>query len=176
MSMRNPILIALLATSSFARAQPAPPEPPAPPPAPPIAIAAAEPAGGPPQTGFQLQARMPTQFGLTTLITPGFTAGYRSGNLVIGAELGFTAGKVSDNNNSTSVLLYHLMPVIYLDVWQSTDGRARLNLVGGAGYGQGKVTTQSSTSTSESSASFIPLLAGIGGDYYLHKNFAIGLE
>jgi hypothetical protein len=131
---------------------------------------------GPPATGFQIQARLPTQIGFSSFITPGFSIGYRTGNLVIGAEVGATAGSLEDNGQTDSFRLIHIMPMLYLDVWQSDDGRARLNLVGGAGIGQGKITSTTTMSTSETSATFIPVLAGLGGDYYLHRNFALGVE
>jgi hypothetical protein len=159
----------------------------------PAPIAALVEQGGPPQTGFQLQARMSTQLGLASLITPGFSMGYRTGKVVISAELGVTAGQASfldpvNGDDSISGSLIHVMPAISYDFWQSSDGRARLNFIGGIGFGVGKVTEESSfdddgdpatpliTSTFESSATFLPTLAGIGGDYYLHRNFAVGVE
>jgi len=195
MSKRLALIVLLLGLPSIALAQPTepPPDPnagapaPLPPPQTPPPTYVAQPVaapvapvvgeiGGPPQTGFQLQARMATQLGLTSIITPGFSVGYRTGNMVIGAELGFTAGSLEDDTTTDSFSLIHIMPMIYFDVWQSRDGKARLNLVGGAGFGKGTLTSETMGMKTEASATFIPVLAGIGGDYYLHKNFALGVE
>src|SRR5438309_62784 len=122
--------------SSFALAQPAPSAPPAfPPVSSPATVAAEGEHGGPPQTGFQIQARMSTNLGLTNIITPGFSMGYRTGNIVISAELGLLVGSVTSGNTTDSVTLVHVMPAISYDVWQSDDGRARMNVIGGVGIG-----------------------------------------
>ena len=73
------------------------------------------------------------------------------------------------------------MPVVYVDVWESDDGRARMNLVGGLGYGRGSVTSDTNdgmggTNTSDATVQYLPVLAGIGGDYYIGRNFALGCE
>ncbi|MDB4955713.1 MAG: hypothetical protein JWO36_3282 [Myxococcales bacterium] len=174
---------AVVCGSSFALAQPAP-VPSAPPSFPPTSSPATVPAeiehGGPPQTGFQIQGRMSTNLGLTDIVTPGFSMGYRTGNMVISAELGLIVGSLTSGTLTDSVYLIHLMPAISFDVWQSDDGRARMNVIGGIGIGQGKLkserTDPMNPSISESTATYLPVLAGIGGDYYLHKNFALGVE
>ena len=142
--------------------------------------------GGPPQEGWQLQARLPTNFGVDSLISPGFTIGRRVGKIVIGAEVGLTGGKLSTDNgagstSSESVLLLQIVPMIYDDIWQSIDGRARLDLVAGIGYGRGSVTSENNdgmgnTTSTDSTATILPIILGVGGDYYLHRNFAIGVE
>lgn len=165
------LLLALaFAVPSVARAE----EPPAG--APPV-----EPAGGPPQRGVQLQARMTTQLGVSSVLSPGFSFGYRYGAIVIAAQLGMAVGQLDDTDGaSLSASMIHLMRMIYYDAWTSADGRARLNLVGGLGFGTGTITDQPAPggggTTQEVTATFIPVLAGIGGDYYLHRNFALGVE
>jgi hypothetical protein len=191
---KRALFILVLGVPSVALAQPggdappvgppvAPVEPPVAPPvvAPPVmpvapVVVPAEPKGGPPENGFQIQARLTSGIGVSSIISPGFSMGYRMGSLVIGGELGITAGKLETDTETDSFSLVTLMPMIYIDIWQSADRRARLNLVGGIGVGQGKVTSTSGGTTTESKASFVPLLAAIGGDYYLHKNFALGVE
>ena len=187
------LVVLLLGAPAIAFAQPAdaPPEP-APPPVAPIAsapparmpmVAPAVEEGGPPQAGFQIQARMGTTLGLSSFISPGFSLGYRMGNIVIGAEIGLVAGKFEQDDSgggggtsTDSFSVLSLMPMVYFDVWQSRDKRARFNLVGGIGIGKGKLTSESGGMKSESSATFIPILVGVGGDYYLHRNFALGVE
>ena len=145
-----------------------------------------EPASGGPPDAWQMQARLPTTFGVDNLINPGFAFGHRSGSVVLGAELGVTGGKLTTDNSSgrstsDTLLLLQVLPMIYVDVWHSRDGRARMNLVGGLGFGRGSVTTENTdamnlTTTSTTSVLFMPILAGIGADYYLSRNFALGVE
>lgn len=155
--------------------------PPAPAPAPaPTAPPAVTPAHDGPADGLQLQARLPMQFGVSSLLSPGFTIAYRMGRFAIGGELGLLAGKLTNGNTIDSFYLVHLMPVVYVDIWQSVDGRARLGVVGGIGFGRGKVSSETTnmmiTSTSDETANYIPILLGLGGDYFLHPNFALGVE
>jgi hypothetical protein len=182
--------LVLLALPALAYAQPSDGTPPPPPPGPPPAAMAPPPppaqTGGPPAGGWQLQARMPTNLGTDSILSPGFTIGKRSGNIVFGVEVGITGGKFSTDNgagstNSDTVLLFSLTPLVYIDLWQSEDGRARLNALVGAGYGHGSITATSNdgmggTSSDTSTVSYLPILGGIGGDYYLSKNFALGCE
>jgi hypothetical protein len=154
-----------------------PPEAPPPPPAP---------ASGGPPDAWLMQARLPTTFGIDSLIDPGFAIGHRSGAVVLGAQLGLTGARLtntssSGSSSSDSLLLLQVMPMIYLDVWHSRDGRARMNLVGGLGFGRGSVTTENTdsmnlTTSTTTSVLFMPILAGFGGDYYLTPNFALGVE
>ena len=165
----------------------------APPPPPPVAPSVMQPPPPPPEAepssvadGWQFQARLPTTFGVENLITPGFVIAHRSGNMAIGAELGVAGGSESHDlgmgaSRTYSLWVYQIMPTIYLDVWQSKDGRARMNLVGGIGYGQGNVTSNSNdgmgmTTSSTDSVSYVPAMAGFGGDYFLSRNFAMGVE
>src|SRR5206468_1491384 len=120
------LVIAVVCTPALAFAQ-------APTTAPPSATPAT-PAPEGPADGFQLQARLPTQFGVSSLISPGFTVGYRMGRFVIGGEIGLLAGRLSENGTTDSFYLVHLMPVMYYDIWESDDGRARLNIVAGIGF------------------------------------------
>jgi hypothetical protein len=169
--------------------EPAPPTP-APPPAPlppPPQIAPAPPPpvvpvthpGGPPAAGFQLQARLPTQLGLASVITPGFSLGYRVNKVVFGLQFGLTEAKLSDDQTTDAVQLFTMMPTISDDLWLSDDGRARLNVIVGIGYAKGSIETTDNvngTGTTTSDVSYLPTLVGVGGDYYLHRNFALGVE
>jgi hypothetical protein len=160
---------------------PAPPSsaPPAPVLAPPPSQVAPMPApGGPPLTGVQLQARVPTQIGLASVITPGFSIGYRLNKVVLGLQFGLSEGKLSDNNVTDAVQLYSIMPTVSDDLWLSDDGRARLNITVGIGFGKGSVesTDTAGGGTSQTDLTYLPTLIGVGGDYYLHRNFALGVE
>lgn len=141
--------------------------------------------GGPPD-GWMFQARIPTGIGLDTVLSPGFVIAHRAGKVAIGAELGVVGGKFTTDNgggasDSTQVLLISVMGMLYDEMWTSPDGKARFGILGGAGYGRGSITTDSNdgmggTNHTESTAGYLTLLAGMGGDYYLHPNFALGVE
>lgn len=189
MSKLKVVVVAVALAPALALAQPTEGTPPASPPMvappPPPPVVAAPTQGGPPDA-WMMQARLPTTFGVDSLINPGFAIGYRSGAIVLGAEIGLTGAKLTNTNSSgssssDSLLLLQVLPMIYIDAWHSRDGRARMNLVGGLGFGRGSVTSESTdtsnlTSSSTTSVLFMPILAGIGGDYYLSPNFAIGVE
>ncbi len=71
--------------------------------------------------------------------------------------------------------------MIYADMWKSPDGKARMNFVGGIGIGRGSESNDSTdgmggSTHSEATVTFLPILAGIGGDYYFSPNFALGME
>ena len=90
--------------------------------------------------------------------------------------------------------MYQIAPTVLFDVWQSTDGRARANLIASVGYGRAsyKVTDDfescsfdpntgadnCTTQRDEASggATLIPITLGFGGDYFLSRNFALGAE
>jgi hypothetical protein len=155
------------------------PTPAVPPPTPAVVVApppppAGDPAGdfGPPEGGFQIQARLATQFGATAILSPGFAVGYRRGNLVLGGQLGVMGGSIEADGEEISAQIVQIVPTGYWDFWRSRDGRARMNLVFGLGIGRANLQI----GDDEFSASFVPALLGVGGDYYLHRNFAIGVE
>ncbi len=199
--MKLPAVVVCLAVPSLALAQAPPPDteepppPPAPAPAPepppptpaevPHAVIAppAEPPApeptGPPAHGFQIVGRMPTQLGLTSVITPGFSIGFRMNKVVLGLQLGVTEGKLSNDSTTDAFQLYSAMPTISDDLWLSADGRARMNVVVGVGYGKGSIQTTDTANmqpTTESDITFLPTLVALGGDYYLSPNFALGVE
>ena len=149
-------------------------------------------------SGFMVQARMQAQSSLLSLGGgPGFLVGYRGPSFALGFGLGLTRLGVTSNEGgsaSASITLFQFLPTVMLDVWHSADGRARANLVGGLGYERGSVsvtsTSQScffnpttggtscapSSSTDSVGASLIPLIVGVGGDYFLSRNFGLGAE
>ncbi len=186
MSIRSLVVTFAVAAPSVAIAQPSEPEPAVATPQPVAVALPVPPARTGPLDAWQLQARLPTNFGVDSLINSGFVISHRSGAITLGAEIGLTGAKLTDDNpggdsTTDSLLLFQVMPMIYVDVWHSRDERARLNLVGGLGIGRGSVTTETTdtmnlTTTSTTSILFMPVLAGIGGDYYVSPNFAVGVE
>ena len=146
-------------------------------------------------TGFMVQGRLQTQSSLLSLAGPGFLVGYQGKPFALGLQLGLTRVGISSTptgqpENSASVLLYQVVPTAMFDFWQSADSRARANVIGGVGYGRASVSITSSqecivdgngvqTCSSDEQkvgAGFIPVMLGIGGDYFLGRNFGIGLE
>ncbi|MEO8700457.1 MAG: hypothetical protein ABI867_10450 [Kofleriaceae bacterium] len=186
MQLRTSLFILTLLVPSIAAAQepdpePAPtapvPTPPPPAPAPvPVAMPIVDPSGfaGPADRSIQLQARLATQIGTTSVLSPGFAVGYRMGDVVIGGQLGVMRATLDAGGSSSSASIVQLVPMVYWDFWKSKDGRARMNLVGGIGIGKASLSLDDGDDKID--ATFIPVLAGVGGGYYLHKNFSIGVE
>jgi hypothetical protein len=177
---------------------PAPAAPPPVAPAPFVAPPATEAdAKGATASGFMVQARMQANSSLLSLGGgPGFLMGYRGPSFALGVGLGLTRLGLSSKesgSDSASVVLFQIVPTAMVDVWHSADGRARADLVGGIGYQRASFssTTDSQTCTLDSTgrsicttkankssagATLIPVMVGIGGDYFLSRNFAIGAE
>jgi hypothetical protein len=123
-----------------------------------------------------------------------FLLGYQGPSFAVGLGLGLSRlGVSAGNDGSASLMLFQIMPTAIIDVWHSADGRARANVIGGVGYGRGSLsattTSQScvadgfgnetcSTQNEDSSAGagFVPVMLGLGGDYFLSRNFALGAE
>jgi len=149
-------------------------------------------------SGFMIQARMQAQSSLLSLGGgPGFLVGYHGPSLSLGVGFGLTRLGISSKDsgtNSASVSLLQIVPTIMIDVWHSADGRARANLIGGIGYerASGSVTSDSqscffdsltgmtrcttSSRTDTAGATLIPVMVGVGGDYFFSRNFALGAE
>ncbi len=148
-----------------------------------------------PATGLMLQARMQSQGNLLSLGGgPGFLLGYRGGKVALGLGVGLSRLSGSSEGDSISGTLFQLVPTALIDVWRSRDGRARANVLGGVGFGRGALKAEyayedcvydpvtgsdNCTTTMEESkanATFIPVMLGLGGDYFLGRNFALGAE
>jgi hypothetical protein len=148
-------------------------------------------------SGFMVQARMQAQSGLLSLGGgPGFMVGYHGPSLSLGLGFGLTRLGISTkgSSGSASVSLFQIVPTVMIDVWHSADGRARANLIGGLGYERasasatsdsqscffdsitGMTRCTSSTRTESAGATLIPLMLGVGGDYFFSRNFALGAE
>jgi hypothetical protein len=145
-----------------------------------------------------LQGRLQTQSSLLSLGGPGFLIGYQGKPFALGLQLGLTRVGLSSTpsgepETSASVTLYQIVPTAMFDFWRSADGRARANVLAGVGYGRASVSVTGSTEdcivdgsgnqvctdTREEQkvgAGFIPVMLGVGGDYFLSRNFALGLE
>lgn len=155
---------------------------------------AAAPAADGHASGLMLQGRMQTQGALLSLGGSGFVFGYQGPSYAVGLGLGLTrVGLSTDNDGSGSGLLFQIQPTALIDVWRSSDGRARANVIAGVGYGRASLTAKNSiqsctidglgnevctTSFEENTASagFVPVMIGFGGDYFLSRNFALGAE
>ncbi len=146
-------------------------------------------------SGLMLQGRLQANGGLLSLGGgPSFMLGYQASSFALGLGLGFNRVSVSAGDDlDGAVTLFQIMPTALVDVWRSSDGRARANLIGGIGYGRlsfdstasvqrctpdamGNDVCTSSTEEASAGAGFVPFMLGFGGDYYLSRNFALGAE
>lgn len=138
---------------------------------------------------------MQTQTSLLSVFGgPGFLAGYQGDSFAAGLGLGLTRLGLSSGGSSVALTLFQISPTVLFDVWRSSDGRARANLVGSVGYGRasysvtdkyqncffdgstGNETCTTDKSESGGAATLIPVTLGLGGDYFLSRNFGLGLE
>ena len=132
-----------------------------------------------PVDGFLLQARMLTQPTPVSNVVaaPSFIAGFRLGDFSLGLGVGLTFAKLSlSDEDSLSAVVFQLQPTAFYDVWSSSDGRTRFNLLAGLGIGRAGATIEDNGQDSDVSAILIPLLLGAGGDYFFHPNFGVGAE
>lgn len=145
-------------------------------------------------TGMMIQARIQAQSSLLAIGGTGFLVGYQAPSFALGLGLGLTRVGVSSGDVSGNVMLFQVAPTAIIDVWHSSDGRARANIIGSVGYARASLTANgstsqdctggsntpttctTSTSSSTASASLIPVSLGFGGDYFLGRNFALGAE
>ncbi len=124
---------------------------------------------------------------------PQLALGARGGSTTIGIGLGLSRLSSSDDDrfpngdrsqSEDRALLWQIGPEIIKDVWQSAGGRTRANLSGGVAYGRLSVTEKftdtfgGSTTTSEtkSRGSIVTVRAGMGGEHWLDRHFALGFE
>ena len=145
-------------------------------------------------TGMMIQARVQAQSSLLSIGGTGFLVGYQAPSFALGLGLGLTRVGVSSGGQSGNVMLFQVAPTAIIDVWHSSDGRARANIIGSVGYARASLTASgstseectggsntpttctTSTSSGTASASLIPVSLGFGGDYFLGRNFALGAE
>jgi hypothetical protein len=133
-------------------------------------------------SGFVVQPRIETQSSLLggVLGNPGFLLGYRAGSLTVGIGGNFTRTALSQSDMTTSqelsLVTFQVMPSVAYDVWHSPDGRARFNLGGSVGYGHATVSSKTNTDTTDVTIGFVPFRLGVGADYFLSRNFALGGE
>lgn len=129
----------------------------------------------------------------SAVAAPQLAIGSRSGSITLGIGLGVSRVSASDESqyNATdrstedlTATLFQVGPEALIDVWRSADGRTRGNVSAGVAYGRVKATDRTvdvfggSTNTSESSTSgaMYTVRLGIGGEHWLHPNFALGFE
>ena len=141
---------------------------------------------------------MQTQLSLLSAVTSasGFLVGYQFNGFALGAGLGLTRASYSvdhtDTQESSSIngTIFQITPTAIVDVWRSADKQTRANVVASVGLGRGSFTLNSETcdtSTAKvrvctpnqeqsATAILVPLQLGFGGDHFLSRHFALGVE
>jgi hypothetical protein len=141
---------------------------------------------------------MQTQFNLVSAVTSasGFLVGYQFNRFALGAGLGLTRVSYSvdhtDTQESSSIegTIFQITPTAIVDVWRSADKQTRANAVVSVGLGKGSYTYNSETCDTNTakvrvctpnqeqsaSAILVPLQLGFGGDHFLSRHFALGVE
>lgn len=147
--------------------------------------------------GFQLQARAKTGSLLSKVQpSPGVMFGYRNDRLSIGlsgnwirfnfSETTTVYREPSPSGSSSSSSqeeitvtgnLIQVLPVFKYDLFVSDDGRSHFGPLLAAGYG---VVTSSGERGGESqdllTVNFVPVRAGVSGEYFFSNHFGIGVE
>jgi hypothetical protein len=110
--------------------------------------------------------------------------------------LGLTRASYSADHTTTQEsssidgTIWQVAPTAIIDVWRSTDHRTRANVVASVGLGKasfsydsetcetvrGDIRTCSADEKQTASALIIPFQVGFGGDHFLSKHFALGVE
>lgn len=150
-----------------------------------------------PATGFAIWVRTPggTVQDLTASAfgVPPFTVGHRGSRVAFGAGVGVVRFNITDKNTfgaqtTTDKLtgtLFQIGPSALIDVWRSSDGRVRGNVALGASVGRLSITDRSEfvdfngavqRFEDKTTGTLLSVNAGVGGDYFLHRHFALGLE
>lgn len=182
-------------------APPAPPALPPPPAPPPMGMHHAPPPA--PASGFVLQSRLDTGLSLASSLVanPGFMVGYRAGSTTFGLGFGYMrlsvgeevtrdaapsttpgapAAKSVTTEDTTTLSAFQLLPTVMFDLWNSADERVRMNAAVSLGYARVQVTEEYDNGTKSSedkeSIDLLPVRVGVGGDFFLHPNFALGAE
>ena len=141
---------------------------------------------------------MQTQLSLISTVTgsPGFLVGYQFNGLALGAGLGLTRASYSvdhtETQESSSIdgTIFQITPTALVDVWRSGDRQTRANVVVSVGLGRGSFTYNSETCNTSTpnvrictpnreqsaTATLVPLQLGFGGDHFLSRHFALGVE
>jgi len=124
---------------------------------------------------------------------PQFVIGERGDRFAFGVGLGFTRASENDEDEwgigsrseeKLTATLFQAGPEFLLDMWRSSDGRTRGNIGGGVSVGRVSIVEESmdtysgqtQRSESRSSGTLVTVRLGVGGDHFLDRHFALGLE
>ena len=147
----------------------------------------------PPATGFSIWARLAQssvqELAASASGSPEFTIGFRGATFSFGLGLGLAKLRVTDKDvfgpdvseTTTTATLFQIGPDVLWNVWNSADQRTLGNVVLGATIGKlsAKVEdTFNGTVTNEDkvSGTLYGLRAGLGGEHFFDRHFAIGVE
>lgn len=149
--------------------------------------------GEAPATGFSISARV-AQSSLNELVAsasggPEFTLGHRGERFSIGVGVGLSHLRVTDRDDfgatvsedRSSATLFQIGPDVLVSVWESPDRRTQGNVSLGATVGRLSATDESTFTGSPPNESKVSgtlwgLRAGLGGEHFFDRHFAIGVE
>ena len=143
------------------------------------------------------------EFTSSSLANPRFAVGFRTGRLQLGVGVGHTMLRLADRDSfefttpggtivsgttedETRATLYQIGPTVLLDIWRSGDQRTRANIAAGLSIGRLSVTDRNEfvdfpsgvvmSDEQKTTGSLLGFHIAFGGDYFLHRNFALGAE
>ncbi|MBI4419662.1 MAG: hypothetical protein HY560_02455 [Gemmatimonadetes bacterium] len=149
-----------------------------------------------PAVGFAVWVRAPGRsiqdLAGSAVGAPQFAIGVRRDRVALGVGVGLSLVRSSDEDSfagSTTeqridVTAFQLGPSGLLDIWRSVDGRVRGQLAGGFALGRVSVTetdvfsdpSGTQRTVTKTSGTLLGFHAALGGEYFLHPHFALGVE
>ncbi len=150
-----------------------------------------------PATGFAFWVRAPGG-ALQDLFSSGagapqFAVGYRGRRFGLGFGAGLTMLNQSDEDSFTggtskgelSLTMFQVGPSAWLDIWQSEDGRTAGSIVTTVSIGRLSASDkdeftptggQPQINEVKSTGTLLGVRLGLGGNHFLHRHFALGME
>lgn len=146
-----------------------------------------------PATGFSIWARVAQssvqELAASASGSPEFTIGRRGEKVSLGLAMGLVTLRVTDRDDfgtgvsesKTTATLFQLGPDVLIRMWESADRQTLGSIALGATIGRLSAKdedsfTGSPTSESKVSGTLFGFRAGVGGDHYFGRHFALGVE
>jgi hypothetical protein len=125
--------------------------------------------------------------------SPQFYVGYRGSRATVGLGVGMTVAGVSSTyvsrgqqvEDELSATMFQLGPAGSVDLWSSADGLTRGSIAAGVSLGRLSLVEDDQwvdfhgvlrTEQYKFTGTLLGVFVGLGGDHFLHRHFAIGVE